>query len=130
MGNKHTQYDIVFKIPDLESVTTTGWKIDVKQEILENNKKQMLTWQGTSIGVLGRFKQGKTFLLSKLAKLQLASEGEMTHTEGISLKFMPDEKNSNHRVIMDAAGLFMPIQRTYTIFLYKTRIKLLLMTTM
>ena len=78
-------------------------KIDSKTNQLIGNEKVI------KIGVIGNSTKGKSFLLSKISKIQLPS-GTSIRTEGLSIKY-PDLIQFKDRKIalLDSAGLETPV---------------------
>ncbi len=110
MGQAQSHYDVVFHINDVSDVyCQKGWPVEFSEA--QQGLKPQPKWNGTCVGVLGRFKQGKTFLLSKLAGLKFITEGETINTEGLSIKFQHNPQSPFVNVILDAAGLNMPVNR-------------------
>jgi hypothetical protein len=75
----------------------------------ENYKKEKIL----RIGVIGNANKGKSFLLSKISKIQLLS-GISIKTEGLSIKY-PDLKKYKNRkiVLLDSEGLESPFLFQY-----------------
>ena len=61
------------------------------------------------IGVIGNADKGKSFLLSKISKIDLPS-GPSISTEGLSIKYPELEKYENRKIVLlDSAGLETPV---------------------
>ena len=61
------------------------------------------------IGVIGNSNKGKSFLLSKISKIDLPS-GTNIRTEGLSIKYPELEKYKNRKIVLlDSAGLETPL---------------------
>jgi len=61
------------------------------------------------IGIIGNSNKGKSFILSKLSKIEFPS-GTSIKTEGLSIKY-PDLKDFPNRriILLDSAGLETPV---------------------
>ena len=61
------------------------------------------------IGVIGNADKGKSFLLSKISKIDLPS-GTSISTEGLSIKYPELEKYENRKIaLLDSVGLETPV---------------------
>ena len=80
-------YDIIININSIRNVNKEGWKVKFTKNGLEKYKryknKELIT-----LGVLGNNNKGKSFLLSKISKINLLT-GTSIQTEGLSVKY-PD----------------------------------------
>jgi len=85
-----------------------GWKIEMSQNA-KKNYKNFKTQKLLKIGVIGNANKGKSFLLSKISKMNLPS-GMSIKTEGLSIKY-PDTSIFRDRNIclLDSAGLETPV---------------------
>ncbi len=95
-------YDIIVQIKSIKDINK-GWNMKFSERIKKNQdlfKKTVL-----KIGVIGNSNKGKSFLLSKLSKIDLPSGTSIT-TEGLSIKY-PEIKEYKNRniVLLDSAGL-------------------------
>ena len=106
-GDKKDFYDIVVHIDSIKDINK-GWEIEMNDKGKENyeiyKNKNIL-----KLGVIGNANKGKSFLLSKIAKMNLPS-GTSIKTEGLSIKY-PDLKLYENRkiVLLDSAGLETPV---------------------
>ena len=95
-------YDIIVQIKSIKDINK-GWNLKFSERIKKDNKlfKDIVL----KIGVIGNSNKGKSFLLSKLSKIDLPSGTSIT-TEGLSIKY-PDIKQYKNRkiVLLDSAGL-------------------------
>jgi len=97
-------YDLIFRIDSLPGAISRGWEIITSAEL-----KAEPIFEGAVVGVLGRYNQGKTFLLQKLTRMQLGISSDFYSTEGLSFKFFSTEEDTLQHVIMDTSGLNTPI---------------------
>ena len=99
-------YDIILKINSIRDVLN-GWNI----EFSENGKdyyEKMKVKNFLKIGVAGAGNKGKSFLLQKLANIDLPV-GTSIKTEGLSIR-CPDMESENENIILlDAAGSETPL---------------------
>ena len=100
-------YDIIFHIDSIKNVNK-GWKIEFNEKTKENyesfkNKKMI------KIGLIGSSNKGKSFLLSKLCKINLPS-GTNIKTEGLSIKYhMFGHFKDREIVLLDSKGFEAPV---------------------
>jgi hypothetical protein len=104
-------YDIVIDINSIKSVNTEGWKVIFNESgkekyISHKNEKEQ---KAIIVGVLGNNNKGKSFLLSKISKLDLPT-GTSIETKGLSVKY-PELKGFKERqlILLDSAGLETPV---------------------
>ena len=102
-------YDIIVDIDSVLKIKK-GWKIEMtprgKKKYEEFKKEDLLR-----IGVVGNQNNGKTFILSKLSKINLPS-GTSISTKGISVKYPELEENEHRKyILLDSAGLETPIKK-------------------
>ena len=61
------------------------------------------------IGVIGNSNKGKSFILSKISKINLPS-GTSIRTEGLSIKYPELEEYKERKIVLlDSAGLETPV---------------------
>ena len=100
-------YDVIIDIKSIKDIIK-GWEIKMSQ----NGQKNYEEYQNEKcikIGVIGNSNKGKSFLLSKLSKIDLPS-GSSIRTEGLSIKYPNLETNKNAKIILlDSAGLETPV---------------------
>ena len=104
-------YDVIIKIDSIRELNKEGWKVKMnKNGIIQYNKHKNEAY--LRIGVIGNTNKGKSFLLSKISKINLAS-GYSIQTEGLSIKY-PDLKDYKDRniILLDSAGLETPVFKT------------------
>ncbi len=100
-------YDVIIDIKSIKDINK-GWNIKMNKngEMRFNeykNKKALV------IGIIGNSNKGKSFLLSKISKIDLPS-GTSIRTEGLSIKYPDLEKYKNRKIILlDTAGLETPL---------------------
>ena len=99
-------YDIILKINSIRDVIN-GWKIEFSEKGKEYYEK-MKVRNFLKIGVAGVGNKGKTFLLQKLADIELPI-GTSIKTEGISIR-CPDMESENQNIILlDSVGSNYPL---------------------
>ena len=118
-NNKNANNEVIFEdfydvIIDIKSVSDInckkGWKIKMNKRGKNNyevyKKKNVL-----KIGVIGNANKGKSYILSRISKIDLPS-GTSIRTEGLSIKY-PELKKFKDRIIalLDSAGLETPVLR-------------------
>ena len=100
-------YDVIIDIKSLKDINK-GWEI--KMDL--NGEKRFKEYKDNRaliIGVIGNSNKGKTFLLSKISKIEFPS-GTNIKTEGLSIKYAELEKYKNRKIVLlDSAGLETPL---------------------
>ena len=100
-------YDIIVHIDSIKDINK-GWKIEMNQngqQNYQNHKNEKVI----KIGVIGNANKGKSFILSKLSKMELPS-GMSIKTEGLSIKYPDTTEFINRRIVLlDSAGLETPV---------------------
>ena len=99
-------YDVIVHIDSIKDINK-GWKIEYNNNAkgYESYKNQKLI----KIGIIGNLNKGKSFILSKLSKINLPS-GTSIRTEGLSIKYPDLELFNNRRIaLLDSAGLETPV---------------------
>ena len=107
-------YDVIIKIDSIRDLNKEGWKVKMNEKgIIQYNKHKNESY--LRIGVIGNTNKGKSFLLSKISKIDLAS-GYSIQTEGLSIKY-PDLKDHKDRniILLDSAGLETPVFKSKNI---------------
>ena len=99
-------YDLIINIKSIKEINN-GW--DIKMN--EKGKLRFEDYKNKSaliIGVIGNTNKGKSFLLSKISKINLPN-GTNIKTEGLSIKY-PDLKLYKNRniVLLDSEGFEAP----------------------
>ena len=95
-------YDIIVDIDSLRHMIK-GWKVKFT-EIGKKNYDIMKEEQLLIVGVVGNRNRGKSFILSKLSKVNLP-DGTSIKTEGISIKYPKMEEGKKAKyILMDSAG--------------------------
>jgi len=95
-------YDIIVQIKSIKEINK-GWNLKFSKRIKQN--KQLFKDTVLKIGVIGNSNKGKSFLLSKLSKIDLPSGTSIT-TEGLSIKYPEIEEYKNRKIVLlDSAGL-------------------------
>ena len=95
-------YDIIVDIDSLRHMFK-GWKVKFTEQG-KHNYDIMKEQKVLVVGVVGNRNRGKSFVLSKLSKVNLP-DGTSIKTEGISIKYpqMKDDKPAKY-ILMDSAG--------------------------
>ena len=114
-------YDIIINIKSIKDINK-GWEIKMNERG-ENNYKLYKNKEIIKIGVIGNANKGKSFILSKLSKINLPS-GTSIRTEGLSIKY-PELKDFKNRkiVLLDSIGLETPILRENNVLINKELFK-------
>ena len=100
-------YDVIVHIDSIRDIIK-GWKIDMNKRG-EDNYKKYKAQELLKIGVIGNANKGKSFILSKLSKMEFPS-GMSIKTEGLSIKYPELEKYKNRKIVLlDSAGLETPV---------------------
>ena len=100
-------YDIIVHIDSIKEINK-GWKIEMNQ-IGEQNYQKYKNEKVIKIGVIGNANKGKSFILSKISKMDLPS-GMSIKTEGLSIKYPDLELYKDRRIaLLDSAGLETPV---------------------
>ena len=101
-------YDIIVDIKSIKDINK-GWEIKMKEEG-KNNYNKYKYKEILKVGVIGNMNKGKSFLLSKISKMDLPS-GTSIRTEGLSVKYPEIEKGFKNRriALLDSAGLETPV---------------------
>ena len=99
-------YDIIFNINSIRDILN-GWKIEFGKNGKDYYDK-MKVGNFLKIGAIGDGNKGKTFLLQKLAKIELPT-GYSIKTEGLSIR-CPDIDSENQNIILlDSKGEDYPL---------------------
>ena len=100
-------YDIIVHIDSIKEINK-GWKIEMNQ-IGEQNYQKYKNEKVIKIGVIGNANKGKSFILSKISKMDLPS-GMSIKTEGLSIKYPDLDLYKDRRIaLLDSAGLETPV---------------------
>ena len=100
-------YDVIVDINSIKDISK-GWEIKMnpngKQNYEKFKKEKILR-----VGVIGNANKGKSFLLSKISKIDLPS-GMSIKTEGLSIKYPELESFKDRKIaLLDSAGLETPV---------------------
>ena len=100
-------YDVIIDIKSIKDINK-GWEIKMSEKGLQNyikyNKDKII-----KIGVIGNSNKGKSFLLSKISKIDLPS-GTSIRTEGLSVKYPELDLFQDRKIaLLDSAGLETPV---------------------
>ena len=100
-------YDIILDIKSVKDIDK-GWEIKMTKKGEENYIKYKED-DLIRIGVIGNSNKGKSFILSKISKINLPS-GTSIKTEGLSIKYPELEKFKDRKIVLlDSAGLETPV---------------------
>jgi len=100
-------YDLIIDIKSVKDVNK-GWKIKMNKRGLDNYKEHKKS-NVIKIGVIGNSNKGKSFILSKISKINLPS-GTSIRTEGLSVKYPELEGHEDRKIVLlDSAGLETPV---------------------
>jgi len=104
-------YDVIVCIQSIKDVIK-GWNV-IFSERFKNYKEIFINDKELKIGIIGNSNKGKSFILSKLSKIQLPY-GTSIKTEGLSIKYPDLEKYKNRKIaLLDSAGLETPVVKTH-----------------
>ena len=101
-------YDVIVHIDSIKDINK-GWNIEMnrrgEKKYNEFKNKPLL-----KIGIIGNANKGKSFLLSKISKIEFPS-GMSIKTEGLSIKYPEINDLYKNRAIalLDSAGLETPV---------------------
>ena len=105
-------YDVIVHINSIKALNT-GWKVEINPNG-KQNYEQFKNQGILKIGVIGNSNKGKSFLLSKISKIDLPS-GTSIRTEGLSIKYPNLEGFENRKIVLlDSAGLETPVLQLET----------------
>ena len=101
-------YDVIVSINSILDISKGGWNIKLSERF-QKEYKNMIKDKTLKIGIIGNSNKGKSFILSKLSKIDLPA-GTSIKTEGLSIKY-PDLKIYKDRriTLLDSAGLETPV---------------------
>ena len=100
-------YDVIIDIKSVKDINK-GWKIKMNDRGLKNYGDHK-TSKVIKIGVIGNSNKGKSFILSKISKINLPS-GTSIRTEGLSVKYPELEGHKDRKIVLlDSAGLETPV---------------------
>ena len=101
-------YDIIIDINSINDIKQKNrWMIGRGKQ----NSEVYKTKDVLKIGVIGNANKGKSFILSKLSKIELPS-GTITRTEGLSKKYPELEEFKDRKIaLLDSAELDTPVLR-------------------
>ena len=100
-------YDIIIDIKSLKDLNS-GWEIKMSERG-EKKFKEFKNKKALIIGIIGNSNRGKSFLLSKISKIQLPT-GSSIRTEGLSIKYPELDIYKNRNIILlDSEGVETPL---------------------
>ena len=101
-------YDVIIDIDSINSLKKAGWQIKYNEERKEIYEK-IISEQTIKLGVLGINNVGKSYLLSKIVKVDIPT-GYSIETKGISIKYSESKKGEEKGIcILDSAGFETPL---------------------
>ena len=102
-------YDLIIDIDSINSIKNKGWEIKYNEARKENYDK-IINEETIKIGVLGINNVGKTYILSKIARIKNLPKGFSVETKGISVKYGEKEKDEEKGIcILDTEGHETPL---------------------
>ena len=102
-------YDVIINIKSVKDLTK-GWKIKMNERG-KKNYEQYKDKKILKIGVIGNANKGKSYILSKISKIDLPS-GTSIRTKGLSIKYPDLEIFIDRKIaLLDSAGLETPVLR-------------------
>jgi len=100
-------YDVIIDIKSIKDISK-GWEVKFSKRA-EEKYKEFKKERIIKIGVIGNSNKGKSFLLSKISKIDLPS-GTSIRTEGLSIKYPELDLYKDRRIaLLDSAGLETPV---------------------
>ena len=100
-------YDVIVSINSIKDINN-GWNIKFSERF-RANYPYLINQNVLKIGIIGNSNKGKSFILSKLSKINLPS-GTSIKTEGLSIKYPEMSIYKNRRItLLDSAGLETPV---------------------
>ena len=100
-------YDVIIPIQSIKDITK-GWEIKMSDRFKKNREK-LINQKAVRIGIIGNSNKGKSFILSKLSKMNLPT-GTSIKTEGLSIKYPETEIYKDRKIVLlDSAGLETPV---------------------
>ena len=102
-------YDVIINIKSIKDISK-GWKIQMNERGEKQYEKYKKDKEIIKIGVIGNSNKGKSFLLSKISKIDMPS-GTSIRTKGLSIKYPKIDElyKSRNIVLLDSAGLETPV---------------------
>ena len=98
-------YDVIVNIQSIKDIIK-GWHIKVNKN---KNYENMIKEKVLKIGVLGNSNKGKSFILSRISKIELPT-GTSIKTEGLSIKYPELELYKDRKIVLlDSAGFEAPV---------------------
>ena len=108
-------YDLVIDINSINSLKNEGWEIKYNKERKEIYHK-IINEETLKIGVLGLNNVGKSYLLSKMVRVEIPT-GYSIETKGISIKYSQQDKGEEKGIcILDSAGFESPLLKNEKYF--------------
>ena len=99
-------YDVIINIKSIKNLNE-GWEIKMN-EIGKIRFEEYKKIEALKIGIIGNSNKGKSFLLSKISKIDLPN-GTNIRTEGLSIKYPDLRKYKNRKIVLlDSEGLESP----------------------
>ena len=99
-------YDLIINIKSIKQLNT-GWDI-IMNEKGKLRYEEYKNQPSLIIGIIGNSNKGKSFLLSKLSKINIPN-GTNIKTEGLSIKYPELKKYKNRKIVLlDSEGFESP----------------------
>ena len=100
-------YDVIIDIKSIKDIIN-GWEIKMSKRA-EEKYNSFKNEKMIKVGIIGNANKGKSFLLSKLSKIELPS-GSSIRTEGLSIKYPELDIFKDRKIaLLDSAGLEAPV---------------------
>ena len=96
-------YDVIIDIKSIKDINK-GWKIKISDKG-EKKYNEFKNEKVIKIGVIGNINKGKSFILSKISKINLPYG---IRTEGLRIKY-PELEGYRKIILLDSAGLETPV---------------------
>ena len=90
-------YDVIVPIESITDITK-GWEIKLSDR-LKKNYDYFISEKVLKIGIIGNSNKGKSFILSKLSKINLPS-GTSIKTVGLSIKYPDLAEFPNRKIVL------------------------------
>lgn len=105
-----TPYDVIIGIDSLKALVKDGWELTVNNTMHMTSPTTSIAAYNSSltVGMLGSYNRGKSFLLNQLCKTKYPS-GRLLPTEGISITASRDV--CKNLIFIDTAGTDTPVKQ-------------------
>ncbi|CAF4718755.1 unnamed protein product, partial [Rotaria socialis] len=104
-------YDVIIHIQSLKDLVKNGWEITVHNTAKMAKPSKTVTEYEASltVGMLGSYNRGKSYLLNQLCKTQFPS-GRLLPTDGISIT--ASRETVANLIFLDTAGTDTPVNQS------------------